>query len=89
MYPKHVDCAGQGCQVWPFRGQKMTNFAYFVLIGLEIFFMKYLAFLKVYRSLYSKIKTFSFFKTEFGIFKLQAPGNSECMSHRTLLDFRK
>ena len=37
------DCAAvgqrdsnQGCQVWPFRGQKMTNLVYFILIGLEI-----------------------------------------------------
>ena len=29
----------------------------------------------VYRSLYSKIQNFSFLKTEFGIFQLQAPGN--------------
>ena len=38
-------------------------------------FIKHLAFKKIYRSLYSKIKTFSVFKTEFGIFQLQAPGH--------------
>ena len=60
----------QGCQVWPFRGQKMTNLVFFYIgwLGHFLEFIKYLAFFKVYRRFYSKIKTFSFFKTDFGIF---------------------
>ena len=27
----------QGCQVWPFRGQKMTNLAFFISVGLDIY----------------------------------------------------
>ena len=61
----------QGCQVWPFRGQKMTNLAFFYIgwPGHFLEFIKYLAFLKVYRRFYSKIKTFFLFKTDFGIFR--------------------
>ena len=49
----------------------MTNLAFFISVGLDIFrFIKYLAFFKVYRRFYSKIKTFSLFlKTDFGIFR--------------------
>ena len=34
-----------------------------------------MAFFKVYTSLYSKIKNFSFLKTELGSFQFKAPGN--------------
>ena len=53
-------CTYQGCQVRPFRDKKTK-------------FLKQLAFVKVYRSLYSKTPKFFFLKTEFGIFQLQAP----------------
>ena len=48
-------------QIWPFF--------YIGWPGHFLEFIKYLAFLKVYRRFYSKIKTFSFFKTYFGIFR--------------------
>ena len=61
----------QGCQVWPFRGQKMTNLALFYIYwpGHFLEFIKYLAFLKVYRRFYIKIKTVFLFETGFGIFQ--------------------
>ena len=45
-------------------------------------FIMQLAFLKVYRSLYNKIKIFPFLKQRFGIFQIQAPGNPDVAKHR-------
>ena len=62
-----------------FSRPKNDKFGLFCIDWPRIFFIYLLSiwpFFKVYRSLYSKIKTFSGFKTEFGIFQLQAPGNS-------------
>ena len=36
-------------------------------------------FLKVYGRLYGKIQNLSFLKTDFGIFYLEAPGNSDAI----------
>ena len=50
---------------------------FFKLVSFQIFEILLISwpFLKVYRSLYSRVQNFSFLKTELGIFQLQAPGN--------------
>ena len=65
------------CQVWPFRGQKKQLWPFFKLVGFEIFENLLLSWplLKSIEVYIVKSKIFSFPKTEFGIFQLQAPGN--------------
>ena len=80
----------QGCQVGLFEA-KFANFGGF-LDGCPRNFVeviKYLAFFKSLgllngwpfsKSLFSKVQNLAFFKTEFGLVQLQAPGNPVCGS---------
>ena len=53
-----------------FEGKKWQICPFFIgWPGHSLEFIKYLAFFKVYRRFYSKIKPFFFFKTDFGIFR--------------------
>ena len=57
--------------VLPFLGKKKTNLSYF-WISWPRNFLDFINQLAIF-----KIKHFSFLKTEFGIFQLQAPGNPD------------
>ena len=69
----------------------MTNLVYYILIGLEICLnlLSIWLFKKSIEVYIVKSKHFSVFKTEFGIFQLQKPGNSggartfKCAVHNT------
>ena len=75
-------CLHQGCQVWPFQGQKKLVF---FLIGWPRNFLELLSSWPFLKSLYKfklSNKNISFFKPEFGIFQLQAPGNPGLHTHK-------
>ena len=67
----------EGCQVWPFRGKKNKFGLFKKLVGFKIFgnLLSSCLFLSQQKFIYSQIQNFSFLKTEFGTFQLQAPGN--------------
>ena len=67
----------QGCQGWPFRGQK-NKFDHFLNWLASTFFVeifKQVAFSKSAEVYIVKYKKFSFLKTEFGNIQLQSPGS--------------
>ena len=73
-------CSPQGCQFWPFRGQKKQLWPFFFkLVGHEIFenLPSVWPFLSLQKFIYDLVKHFSFLKAEhiFGIFQSKAPGN--------------